>query len=70
MKPLLFLLVALVAVVSLACTTETKLVYMQPTASPTPGNAAQQASLTATVAAPSPAAPMPINSTASFTNTA
>lgn len=51
----LALLIALVAVASLACTT-TKYVYQQPTASPTPRNAAQQASLTSTVSAPSPAA--------------
>jgi len=50
------LLIALVAVLSLACTTDTKVVYMQATPSPTPGNTAQQASLTSTVAAPSPAA--------------
>ena len=55
MKMLLSLLIALVAVVGLACT-NTSDESEQVTVSPTPRNAAQQVSLTSTVAAPSSAA--------------
>jgi len=54
MKMLLCLLIALVAVASFACT-ETKLVTVQATASPTPrSEAAQQVSPTATAPSPTP----------------